>query len=272
MYAMGLWGDVYKAKVSGFNLDVRVEGEAKAMQDLTGGSAQMALLARDATPEEVKAFRARWGYPPIRVAVAMDALVWVVHKDNPIKKLTLPMIEAIFCSGRSLGWPADIRTWGDAGVKSADWSGQAITRYGRSSDSSVMGLIHMFMPPTPLKQPLPTMPDAMAMTEALASDPSGICMANLVEVFASLKAVPVVPPGADAAIEPTPDTVSSGAYPYARFLYVYVNKDPKEGLEPTLKGFLAFALSEEGQQLVKAAGQAPLGRDSLALNLKKVGR
>jgi len=72
------------------------------------------------------------------------------------------------------------------------------------------------------------------------------------------------------AIPPTPDTVSSGAYPYSRFLYAYVNKSPKKGLDPTLKGFLAFALSEEGQQLVKAAGQAVLSKDIRALNTLKV--
>lgn len=270
MYAMGLWGDVYKAKAPGFSLDVRVEGEAKAMSDLTAGSAQMALLARDASPEEIAAFSSKWGYPPTRVAVAMDALVWVVNKDNPVKKLSLPQIEAIFCAERSLGWPREILTWGEAGVKGAAWTDRPVNRYSRTMDSSVMGLILMFMPPTPPKQPTPFVSDAMAMTEALAADPNGICTANMVEVFASLKAVPIVPPGSDTAVEPTPDTVSSGAYPYSRFLYVYVNKNAKKGLEPALKGFLAFALSQEGQQLVKAAGQAPLARDIWALNYLKV--
>jgi phosphate transport system substrate-binding protein len=272
MYAMSLWGDVYKTKSPGFSLDVRVEGETKAMRDLTDGTAQMALLARDATADEMKAFKDKWGYPPIRVAVAMDALVWVVNKDNPIKKLTLPMIEAIFCTDRSLGWPQDIQTWAGAGVRTPGWAGRPITRYGRPSDSSVTGLIHMFMPPTPYTPSLTVVPDAMAMTEALAADPTGIGTANLVEVFASLKAVAIVPPGSDTAIDPTPDTVSSGAYPYSRFLYVYVNKNPKVGMEPTLKGFLTFALSQEGQQLVKAAGQAPLGKDSWALNSIKITR
>ncbi|MBP1627086.1 MAG: phosphate binding protein [Holophagaceae bacterium] len=270
MYAMGLWGDIYKTKVPGFSLDVRVQGEDKAFGDLTAGNIQMALLARDASPEEVSAFAAKWGYPPTRVAVAMDALVWVVNKDNPIKKLTLPQIEAIFCADRSMGWPRDILTWGDAGVKAAGWADRPINRYSRTMDSSVMGLIMLFMPPTPPKQPTPFMPDAMAMTEALAADPYGICTANLVEVFASLRAVPVAPPGSEVGVEPTPDTVSSGAYPYSRFLYVYVNKDAKKGMEPTLKGFLAFALSPEGQQLVKAAGQAPLARDIWGLNYLKV--
>jgi len=270
MYAMGLWGDVYKAKNPTFSLDVRVNGEDKAMQNLTQGSIQMALLARDASQDELAAFTAKWGYPPTRVAVAMDALVWVVNKDNPIKRLTMPQVEAIFCVERSLGFPRDILTWGDAGVRTSGWADRPIMRYSRTLDSSVMGLIMMFMPPSPPKQPTPFVPDAMAMTETLAADPGGICTANMVEVFASIKAVPIVPSGSETAIEPTPDSVSSGAYPFSRFLYVYVNKNAKKGMEPALKGFLAFALSSEGQQLVRAAGQAPLAKDIWALNILKV--
>ena len=78
------------------------------------------------------------------------------------------------------------------------------------------------------------------------------------------------PPGTDHPVQPTPDSVASGAYPYSRCLYLYVNKHPKKGLEPRLKAFLTFALSPEGQKLVRAAGQAPLSKDVNNLNLFKV--
>lgn len=270
LFAMELWKDVFRAKVDGFSLNVMVDGEAKAMQDLTDGSIQMALLARDASQREVRDFTRKWGYPPTRVAVAKDALVWVVHKDNPVKGLRIEEINAIFAPARPMGWPKDILTWGDAGVTVAGWVDKPIVRYVRTMDSSVMGLIAQFFPPSPIRMPVTSVPDAMAMTEALAADPAGICTANLVEVFASIRAIPMIPPGSSEAILPTPDTVASGAYPYSRFLYAYINKDPRKGLEPRLKGFLAFILSPEGQLLVKAAGQAPLSEDIAALNLYKV--
>lgn len=269
-FAMGLWGDALAAQRPGFTLDVRILGEEQAFKNLTAGTTQMAMLARDLTPAEKSAFEAKWGYPPVRVALAMDALVWVVNKDNPVQKLSLAQLEAIFCTGRSLGSPVDITTWGEAGVRQPGWANLKIKRYGRNLDSSVMGLIMLFMPPTPPKLPTPFVADAMAMTEAIAAEPAGISTANLSEVFASLKAVPILPQGSEVAVAPTPETVSSGAYPFSRFLYVYINKHPKTGLEPTLKDLLAYALSQEGQQYVKAAGQAPLNPDIQALNLLKV--
>nr|WP_320132843.1 substrate-binding domain-containing protein [uncultured Holophaga sp.] len=269
-FAMGLWGDAFAARRQGFSLEVKVAGEDKAFHDLTEGKVQMAMLARDLTPQEQEAFKARWGYRPERVALAMDALVWVVNKDNPIKRLSMSQVEAIFCAERSLGWPQEINTWGEAGVREREWSDMPVKRYARTVDSSVMGLINLFMPPSPPRLPVPFVADAMAMTEAIAANPGGICTANLSEVFASLRAVPIAPNGSDVAVEPTPDSVSSGAYPFARFLYVYINKNPKAGVEPMLRDFLAYALSDEGQQYVKSAGQAPLNKDIMGLNLLKV--
>jgi len=270
MITMDILGDVYKPRTRGFSLEVRVDGETKAMKDLTEGSIQMAMMARDASAEELAFFQAKWGYAPTRVALAMDALVAVVHKDNPVKSLQSEQTNAIFTTDRGMGWPKDILTWGDAGVSAADWRDRPISIYTRAKDSSVKGLIMQFFYPSYHLRPARVVPDAMAMTEAIAADPGGICMANLVDVFASLRAIPIRIPGSSIAIAPSPETVSSGAYPWSRFLSVYVNKNPKTGMEPNLKAFLAFALSAEGQQLVQAVGQAPLGRDINALNTLKV--
>jgi len=64
--------------------------------------------------------------------------------------------------------------------------------------------------------------------------------------------------------------VASGEYPLCRFLYTYINKDPKKGMAPVVKGFLTFALSPMGQGIVKQCGQVPLQPDVHALNLLKV--
>ena len=45
-----------------------------------------------------------------------DALAVYVHKDNPIKGLTMPQVDAIFSSTRKCGGAEDIDTWGKAGM------------------------------------------------------------------------------------------------------------------------------------------------------------
>lgn len=270
IYAMSLWEEAYKVKNSGFSMNLRVSGEDKAMQDLAEGSIQMALLARDAMPDELSAFRTKWGYMPTRVAVAMDALVMLVNKNNPLKAIRIEEADAIYSVNRPMGWPKDILTWGDLGVHDPSWTDRAIVRYGRTRDSSVFGLILMYFPGMIPRMPIRLLPDGMAVAEALASDSDGICPANLVEEFASTRALPMCPTGSKVAVAPTPDSVSSGTYPYSRCLYVYINKHPRTGVAQSVKEFLVFALSSEGQQLVKAAGQAPLSKDVNALSMLKV--
>jgi len=267
--SLQLLAEVYRAKEPGFAMDVRVDAEAKAVQDLTGGMVQMAMVARDLTSAEVAGFQAKWGYPPTRIAVALDALVIVVHKDNPVKSMRVEETNAVFTEDRGLGWPKDILTWGDAKITDPAWANEPIRIFTRARDSSVKNLIIQFLYPSYHLRPAMVVPDAMAMTEAIAANRNGICCANMVDVFDSLKAIGIQPTGGKA-VYPTPENVSSGAYPWSRFLYVYVNKHPRTGLPPEIRKFLAFVLSAEGQRLVQAVGQAPLPKDINALNVLKV--
>ncbi len=50
----------------------------------------------------------------------------------------------------------------------------------------------------------------------------------------------------------------SGKYPLSRYLYVYINKDPKKPIDPLTREFLKFVLSKEGQEIVVKDGFLPL--------------
>lgn len=123
LYVATLWGDAYRAKNPGLSVDVRVEAEAKAIQDLTENSIQMALMVRDPSKEELAAFAAIWGNPPTRVAVAMAALVVLVNMDNPIKAIRAEQAGAFFSEDRP----------GAATVGPLSWGGcrRPISRLGR---------------------------------------------------------------------------------------------------------------------------------------------
>ena len=67
------------------------------------------------TPTEIDAFKEKHGYPPTAVPVAIDMLAVFVHKDNPLKGLSLQEVDAIFSRGerigvsdRSLVWNSDL--------------------------------------------------------------------------------------------------------------------------------------------------------------------
>src|SRR5690606_18421202 len=86
----------------------------------------------------IDAIEKKYGYKPLKIAVALDSLAVYVHKDNPVEGLTMAQVDALFSKTRSCGAAADITTWGQAGLKGT-WSGLPISLYGRNSASGTYG-------------------------------------------------------------------------------------------------------------------------------------
>ena len=77
--------------------------------------------------------RKKFGYKPSVVRVAVDSLAVFVHKDNPIKCLTLKQLDSIF-SKTYKGGGKEAKTWGDLGL-TGEWKDKPISIYGRNSAS-----------------------------------------------------------------------------------------------------------------------------------------
>jgi len=58
--------------------------------------------------------------------------------------------------------------------------------------------------------------------------------------------------------EPSQATFQDRTYPLVRNIYVYFDRKPGAPLDPKLKEFLRFILSDEGQRIVAGAGYLPL--------------
>src|SRR5690606_11824843 len=106
---------------------------------LISGTAQIGTMSRAMKPSEVDEFEEKFGYPPTQIRVAVDALAVYVNKDNPLEKLALPQVDAIFSKTRSCGHPGAIGTWGDLGLDGAAWKAKPISLYGRNSASGTYG-------------------------------------------------------------------------------------------------------------------------------------
>jgi phosphate transport system substrate-binding protein len=75
-------------------------------------------------------------------------------------------------------------------------------------------------------------------------------------------AIPV--DGGDGCVEPTAETISSGEYPLARTLYIYVNKAKAEE-KPALAAFVDFYLTDTGLvEAVQGVNYVVLHDDALA--------
>lgn len=130
---MTLWAEAYKKEYPNVNIQIQAAGSSTAPPALTEGTANLGPMSRKMKDVELQAFEQKYGYKPTAIPVAVDALAVFVHKDNPIKGLTMARVDAIFSSTRLCGGKADVKTWGDLGV-TGDWptsqySCSAVTRY-----------------------------------------------------------------------------------------------------------------------------------------------
>lgn len=181
-----------------------------------------------------------------------------VHKDNPIKGLSMHQIDAIFSKSRKGGFEKDIVTWGDLGL-TGDWAAKPISLYGRNSASGTYGYFkeHALFKGD-FKDAVKEQPGSSAVVQGVASDLYGIGYSGIGYATADVRAVPVSPDAKSAAIEANADNAYSGAYPIARKLYVYVNRKPGADLDPLRREFVRYVLSQQGQQVVIKDGYFPV--------------
>ena len=134
---MTLWAEEFNREYPNVNVQIQAAGSSTAPPALTEGTSNLGPMSREMKDDELEAFEDKYGYKPTAVPVAIDALAVLVNKDNPIKGLTIPQVDAIFSSTLKCGNPADITTWGEAGV--AAWGSKSIQLYGRNSVSGTYG-------------------------------------------------------------------------------------------------------------------------------------
>ncbi len=233
------------------------------------GSALASILAssRELTADELKTFKSRYGHDPIVLPIAMDAVTIFVNRENPIQGLTMEQIDAVFGSTRKRGLANDIRTWGQLGLQD-EWERQPIRLHGRDAKSGTRDFfIHVALMDGELKSEVQEEPGSASEILAIARDRFAIGYAGSGFQSSYVKAVPVAEKGGMAYVAPTAETVTNGTYPLSRTLYLYVNHDPKEKLDPIVAEFLRFVNSSEGQDTVARAQFYPLPTRRVTENL-----
>jgi phosphate transport system substrate-binding protein len=267
---MALWGEDFKKFHPRVATLFLCKGSGTAPKALLEGSTLMGQMSREMTEQEQAAFQAKFGYAPTRIPVAVDALVVYVNANNPIRQLRMEEIDAIFSTTRKGGAKGDLLTWGDLGL-GGDWRQRDIQAYGRDENSGTRAFFkEHVLKKGDFKPSVKALLDQFAVVEAPAVDGAGISYGPLQYANRMVKGVPVASFKSDRFIEPTLETIQKGTYPLTRFLYIYVNKAPGKALDPTVKEFLRFVLSKEGQAGVSSFGAVAIPGDFAGMSVGKL--
>ncbi len=255
---MTLWAEDFKRVYPNVNIQIQAAGSSTAPPALTEATSNLGPMSRKMKSKEVAAFEDRYGYKPLAIPVSIDALAVYVNKDNPVKGMTIPDVDAIFSSTRKCGFDKDVSSWGDLDM-SGDWKNRNIQIYGRNSVSGTYGYFKKkALCKGDYKNNVNEQPGSASVVQSVSTSLNGIGYSGIGYKTSGVRAVPLAKKAGKAFVEATPDNAVEGTYPLSRFLYVYVNKHPNKPLAPLEKEFLKMVLSQQGQKVVVKDGYIPL--------------
>ncbi len=255
---MTLWAEDFKKLYPNVNVQIQAAGSSTAPPALTEGTANLGPMSRQMKSEEVAAFEGKYGYKPTAVPVAVDALAIFVHKDNPIKGLSIPEVDAIFSATRLCGHAKAPTTWGELGVQ-GELASQAIQLFGRNSVSGTYGYFKEFaLCKGDFKNTVNEQPGSASVVQGVTKSLNGIGYSGEGYRTSGVRMVPLAKKEGQNYVEPSKENALSGKYPLSRFLFVYVNKQPNQALPPLETEFLRMVLSKLGQTTVVKDGYIPL--------------
>ncbi len=267
---MTLWAEEFKREYPNVNIQIQAAGSSTAPPALTEGTSNLGPMSRKMKNKEKEAFEKRHGYEPLAIPVAIDALAVYVHKDNPVKGLTIPQVDAIFSSTRKCGADSDITKWSQAGVGGA-MAEQNIQIYGRNSVSGTYGYFKKkALCKGDYKSTVNEQPGSASVVQSVSSSLNGIGYSGVGYKTSGVKTVPLAKKPGQPFIEASNENALNGSYPLSRFLYVYVNKQPNKPLAPLEREFIKMVLSKVGQEVVIKDGYIPLPAKVIEKQLKAI--
>ncbi|MBS0662740.1 MAG: substrate-binding domain-containing protein [Verrucomicrobia bacterium] len=283
------WAAEFQRRHPRVPVEVRLTGSDTGMAELYTGQANLVLLGREPTSSEVQAFEWVFRYRPTQVAIltgSLDrpgrspALAIFVHPSNPLAKLSLSQLAAIFQPDET-GGATSIRTWGQLGL-GGDWTGRAIHLYapdltsgsGRFFRQVVLG-DSRFAPWERLTEVSDTSLSSNDAGEkilaALARDPDGLAVAWLGCNVPGVRLVALQATAAATAVLPTAETLVDRTYPLTRTVWTCFHRPPGGSASPVVRDFLRLVLSPPGQGAANAEmGYLPLRAETAAAQARLV--
>jgi phosphate transport system substrate-binding protein len=239
-----------------------IEGSGAAGPSLTNGTADFGIIAREMMPKEELPFEEKFGHKPLEIAVAggsyrslafTDALTFFVHKDNPLEKLSFAQLDAIYSKTRNRKHK-DITTWGQLGL-TGDWSDKPIHLVGVKEPNGFEYFLRLrVLKGGDWKDGITVRETVHPLAALVAADRFAIGYAGFSYLTDGVKTLAVAEEDSGPYYKGTFEEVTAQKYPLSRVIYVYANRVPGKPLDPKLREFVSYILSEQGQQAVVQDG------------------
>lgn len=243
------WAESYKTVDPEIAVAVSGGGSGTGIAALINGTVDIANSSRKMKPKEIEAARAN-GVEPVEFVVGYDALAVYVHKDNPVDSLTLPQLADIYGDGRTT------TQWSQLGVAVPGCSSAEIILVGRQNSSGTYAYFKNAILGKGGEYTLDTkdMHGSKDVVDLVGHTPCAIGYSGLAYATPRVKMVSIAKAQGDTPVAPSVESATNGSYPITRPLFMYTRGQPT-GI---VKEYLGWVLSDEGQQIIKDKGYAPV--------------
>jgi len=266
---MKMWITDFTKIYPDVKISVEIGGSGQGGPRLTSSVVDFGFIAREMMGKEETPFIDKFGYKPLGVAVAggsfrvkafTDAIVFIVHKDNPLNQITFQQLDAIYSATRNRGIKEPITTWGQLGL-TGDWADKPIRLWGVEIPNGYDNFVNQkVLANGQWRDGIGAPHTVIPLSDIVAADKYALSYTGLAwndnpkTKVLKLSATPDGP-----FHEANFEEVAAQTYPLSRVIWMFANRAPGKPLNPVLEEFLKFALSRQGQEdVVKDAIFTPL--------------
>lgn len=228
--------EIFMKKNPDISIAISADGSGSGLKALAEGFTDIAMSSRKIKEAEVDSASKR-GITPLEIKVAIDALIPIVHPDNPVQELSMEQLKAIY-SG-------EIKNWKELGGKNE--SVVVITR--DSSSGTYETWYEVVMKKERISPRAQLQASNGGMAQAVHKNPKAIGYIGFGYLNDNIKAVKL------NGVEASTATALDQSWPIARDLFLYTKKEPGG----SIKKLIDFLLNPaEGQKIVKEVGYIPI--------------
>lgn len=254
--------EIYMEKNPKIPIAVLGGGSGTGVTGLINGTCDVANTSRDWKKKELDLAWEK-GIQVRLFAVAVDGLSVIVNEKNPLAKLTMTQVGAIY--------RGEVTNWKAVGGPDAK-----VSLYGRQSNSGTYAfMMEHVMGNKPYSQAMKEMNGNAQIIEGVLADTAAVGYVGVgyvvdKETGKPMKGLKILHIAKDAKAEAFSPldkaAVDSGRYPIARPLLMATNGKPKA----SALGFISWILSSEGQKIVEREGFYPVGAKYQPENAKNL--
>ena len=242
------WAEAYPEVNPDVAVAVSGGGSGTGIASMINGTVDIANASRKMKTKEMDLAKKN-GQSPVEHVVGYDALAVFIHKDNPIKSMSLTQLKDIYARDPK------VKNWSDMGITVPGCKDKivVVSRQNNSGTyayfkTAVLGKKGKY------RQGTLDMHGSKDVVDLVEKTPCAIGYSGLAYATDHLKSVCIATDGAEACVSPSVATASDRSYPIARPLFMYTDGEP----QGAIKDYMDWILSDTGQCILKKKGYAPV--------------